>query len=227
MSILKKWDNLYKNQKHLSIWPWSDMVSLIMRYKNPLKKKIKVLELGCGAGANIPFFLNYKCDYYSIEGSSKIVKELKKKYKIYKKNIVHGDFTKEIPFKFKFDLIIDRGSTTHNTTNNILLTLDKVEDLLKHNGIFIGTDWFSTKFSEYNNGIKLNDKYTRTNFKKGRLKNTGIAHFSDLSHIKKLFKNFVFFSLEHKEQKKYLSADKDVYAAWNLVVKKKVKRFKK
>ena len=77
MPFSKNWNNLYKKNKHISVWPWSDLVSLIMKFKNTNKKSIKVLELGCGAGANIPFFYNYRCDYYAIEGSDVMVKKLK------------------------------------------------------------------------------------------------------------------------------------------------------
>ena len=37
----------------MSIWPWSDLVSYVMRYVPPNFAEFKVLELGCGAGANI------------------------------------------------------------------------------------------------------------------------------------------------------------------------------
>ena len=53
MSFSNEWENRYKAKTHLSIWPWSDLVSLVMRHK-PIKENFKVLELGCGAGANIP-----------------------------------------------------------------------------------------------------------------------------------------------------------------------------
>ena len=41
---------------------------------------MRVLELGCGPGANIPFFLSQGADYYAAEGSETIVVELQKKF---------------------------------------------------------------------------------------------------------------------------------------------------
>ena len=61
----------------------------MVRYCEPGKQALqagdnkgggRVLELGCGAGANIPFFLALGMDYYAIEGSPTIVKQLHKRY---------------------------------------------------------------------------------------------------------------------------------------------------
>ena len=43
----------YKEKLQMSIWPWSDLVTAVMRLRLPASTR--VLELGCGAGANIPF----------------------------------------------------------------------------------------------------------------------------------------------------------------------------
>ena len=52
-----EWDNLYTSNAHMSVWPWSDLVSYVMRYARPKDpSNCKVLELGVGAGANIEFF---------------------------------------------------------------------------------------------------------------------------------------------------------------------------
>ena len=56
-----------------------------------VKKKInnknsKLLELGFGAGANIPFFLKQKIKYYGVEGSKNIVNVVKKKIQKQKPN---------------------------------------------------------------------------------------------------------------------------------------------
>ena len=56
LGFSSEWDDQYSIGRLGSRWPWSDVVSYVMRYVRPQNKKIKVLELGCGAGANIPFF---------------------------------------------------------------------------------------------------------------------------------------------------------------------------
>jgi hypothetical protein len=44
----------YQANEHLSIWLRSDLVNLMMTYARPTGHEFRVLELGCGAGANIP-----------------------------------------------------------------------------------------------------------------------------------------------------------------------------
>lgn len=67
------WNKIYKRNEQISIWPWSDLVSIVMRHTKPTTNDFKVVELGCGAGANIPFFLSLGVEYYSIEASEIIV----------------------------------------------------------------------------------------------------------------------------------------------------------
>lgn len=108
MAFSQEWEERYQETTHMSVWPWSDLVSMVMRHARPDKPDYKVLELGCGAGANIPFFQWLGVDYYAVEGSSTIVKMLEEKFPWTREKIIMGDFTKEIPFTFGFDLIVDR-----------------------------------------------------------------------------------------------------------------------
>ena len=104
MGFDQDWENTYASGTHLSVWPWSDIVSLVNRHCKPLITKGggRVVELGCGAGANIPFFLALGMDYYAIEGSPTIVKQLHKRYADLADKIQIRDFTQKtyIPIRF-------------------------------------------------------------------------------------------------------------------------------
>jgi SAM-dependent methyltransferase len=114
---MKAWEEIYKANRHIVTWPWSDIVSDVMILKPT--KNLKVLEIGCGPGANIPFFLNIGVDYYTIDGSETAVKKVKSMFPSLENKVACGDFTKEIPFDVSFDLIIDRAALTHNDTESI------------------------------------------------------------------------------------------------------------
>ncbi len=122
MAFSNEWDSLYQRGEQNSVWPWSDLVSYVMRYSCPPvgEEPFRVVELGCGAGANIPFFISLGVEYFGIEGSSAVVDRLQKRYPAMQDRIITGDFTLKIPFDGEFDLIVDRSSLTHNTTADIV-----------------------------------------------------------------------------------------------------------
>ena len=218
MSFSNEWDERYQNNSHMSIWPWSELVSLVMRYK-PQKEIFKVLELGCGAGANIPLFLHLGADYYAIDGSAAIIAKLHMRYPKLQEKIILGDFTKDIPNE-KFDLIVDRASLTCNNEKDIINCLIKSHKQLTSGGKYIGVDWYSTKYSEYKKGDKAEDKWTRTNFIDGSFANTGRVHFSDKEHLLKLFKNYKMLYIVHKTLTDEMLESELKLASWNFVAKK-------
>ena len=217
MVFPKEWDRRYRQHSDMSVWPWSDVVSYVMRHVHS-QKKLCVLEIGCGAGANIPFLLSLGYKYYGIEGSPTIVAKLKKRFPSIKKNIVAGDFTSEIPFDKKFDLVIDRSSLTHNTTEGIKRCLDLIYEKMKDDAKYIGIDWFSTSHQDYSKGIRV-DKHTRTGYTTGQFANVGTVHFSNKSHLTKLFEKFEILALEHKTVVSEIPERKK-FAVWNFIVRK-------
>lgn len=219
MSFSKEWDETYKTEAHLSIWPWSDLVSYVMRYARPTRTDCRVLELGCGAGANIPFFKKIGVQYYAIEGSSSIVERLWERFPELKGNIVVGDFTEDIPFSEPFDLIVDRASLTHNSTEAIKNALKLVYGKLKADGKFIGIDWYSTKHSDYRLGDSV-DAFTRNNIREGQFTGVGNVHFSDREHLLDIFSDFKIEMMEHKIVQQEIPADNHIFASWNLLVRK-------
>ena len=216
----KEWDKRYKENTHMSIWPWSDLVSFVMS-NLPQKENFNVLELGCGAGANIPFFKSIGANYYAIEGSASIVENRHNKYPQFKDNIIVGDFTKDIP-NIEFDLIVDRASLTCNNEKAISKCLDHCNKQLAIGGKFVGIDWYSVKSSDYKEGkgTQVEDIWTRTNFTDGAFANTGRVHFSDKEHLVCLFKKFKMLEMYHKSLIKELPSDDWELATWNFLAEK-------
>ena len=213
-----EWNERYQENTHMSIWPWSTLVSFVMRYSNPNVAGFRVLELGCGAGANIPFFVNLGIDYYAVEGSESIVTRLHSKFPQLKNNIVCGDFTQTLP-EMEFHLIVDRGSLTCNDTSAIRRCLQMCHNRLKNDGMYIGIDWYSTDSDAYHQGEQAEDHYTRTNFTDGSLANTGRVHFSNKEHILDLFSDYEIFVLTHQTITEDMPVSSTL-AVWNFVAKK-------
>ncbi len=221
MSFSTEWEDRFKEGTQMSIWPWSDLITYVMRYAKPDKKDCKVLELGCGAGANIPFFRTLGIKYHGIDGSQTIIDLLKKKFPELKDKLKVGDFTKDIPFDDSFDLIVDRGALTHNSTHAIKQCLQLAYSKMLTNSKYIGIDWFSTIHSEFNKGEKIDDEYTKTGFKNGQFENLGKVHFSDKNHLLNLFSKFLIVNMEHKIYNTEIPNINHSKAYWNFVAVKK------
>ncbi len=223
MVFSDQWEKTYKHQKQLSVWPWSDLVALYFRYpKKMCGAPMDVLEIGFGAGANIPFFLSTGDRYFGIEGSQSIVEAVKTRFPEISSSLMCVDFSKTFGFDKQFDLIFDRASITHNHSNSINSCVKLIADRLKPGGIFIGVHWFSDQGSYVHLGIADGEKTTRRGFADGPYKDIDPVHFFSQEEIVGLFANeFELLFLEHISRKILTEEAPKDYTMWNVVVKKK------
>ena len=219
MNFSMEWEQHYREATHLSLWPWSDLISYVMRYARPQEPSCRVLEIGCGAGANIPFFQDLGVNYHGIDGSPSIVGKLRERFPALKDQIVAADFTLDIPFDGGFDLVVDRSSLTHNSTAAIVNCLGLIHAKLKPGGKFIGIDWFSTD-CDYQHGCEAGDTYTRDGFLRGEFVGFGRVHFSDKPHLQELFKNFKLSRMQHKTIQQEIPDAAWHFSTWNFVAEK-------
>lgn len=222
MTFSQEWEQRYQGAGAISLWPWSDLVRLFRRhFGSNFSKRIRVLELGCGSGANIPFFAAENVEYYAIEGSSAAVSELVLRNPSLAGKVKVGDFTLGIPFDIDFDAIIDRSSVTHNDTASIKKTLEYCYAKLQVNGIYIGIDWFSDDHSDLRYALPVEgDSFTFDSFAKGRLCDVGKVHVSSYTHLKSLFKRFELIWVEKKAIQQMIPDSELCQVTWNFVARK-------
>lgn len=220
MSFSAEWDARYSENTHLSVWPWSDLVSYFHRYAKPFNADTKVLEIGFGAGANIPFFRARGVDYSGIEGSQAIYSRVCESFPELKNKLYLGDFL-SFDFPEKYDVIVDRASMTHNSTSAIRKGLKHLSNSLISGGKYIGIDWFSTSHSDYPLGDVV-DEFTKFNIPEGQFVGVGNVHFSTREHILELFSEarFRVTRLEHKQSISEIPNAGHLFASWNLVAEK-------
>lgn len=220
MSFSAEWDARYSENTHLSVWPWSDLVSYFNRYAKPFSSQTKILEIGFGAGANIPFFKALGVDYSGIEGSQIIHSKVCESFPGLKDKLYFGDFCSH-ELRDVYDVIVDRSSMTCNSTLAIRNGLLHLANHLNVGGKYIGIDWFSTCHSDYPLGDAV-DEFTRNNIQEGQFVGVGNVHFSTKEHILELFSDagFRVTRLEHKQSNIEVPNAGHVFASWNLVAVK-------
>ena len=197
-NYIEDWNNNYLNRR-FNVYPFSDVVSFILRNFNVSKREdINILDLGCGGGNHIKFLLEEGFDYYGVDGSSESINLTKKLISSNKKNkkLFVAEFT-NLPFKNDFlDCIIDRQSIGHNTKINIKKIIEEVHRTLKKGGR-IHSHVFGTMDSGFSFGENSgdNDFY---NFSGGHFKNSHMVHAFSYQEIQEFFKSFSNIKVEKK-----------------------------
>ncbi len=119
-------------------------------YKKNYKKKgeIKILEVGCGSGANLKMLLNEGFNAFGLDISEKSIELLKYSFKKKKnKPILSVGNMKKLPYdKYFFDCIIDVFSSTHLNSKEGLIFISEISRCLKKNGLYFS--YFPSKKSD-------------------------------------------------------------------------------
>lgn len=214
-----EWEIRYKAGTHRSIWPWSDLVRLCERYVRPrlrLPAEPLVLEIGCGFGANIPYLLTLG-QYFGIDGSSTVLDDNLVRFPELKGRLKTVDFTHDLGFQSKFDVICDRASITHNSDKQIRNCIGLVRDSLNVGGLFVGVVWFSKAHSDYLKPVVRVDDHTITGFTQGQFDGVGLVHFTDEQNIRDIFVDFDIIYLEHRVSNVIIPGNGSLNAFYNLV----------
>jgi SAM-dependent methyltransferase len=209
-----KWDQIYVKKIHHSVWPWNEVISTVK--KNYKDKNKNILELGCGFGANIPFFLSEKYKYYGLDFSKIAIERLKKKYPILKQKLILADITKHnfFNFKKKFGIVLDRGTLTHLKDKEIVELFKKLKKITNKNSLII----CCSLYSEDTDRVIKKDKI-QNYFSIGPFKDLGYINFFNERKLKKIFKDWLIINMEKVTKNNLLNKTHISY--WNITLKRK------
>lgn len=187
------WEEMH-SQREWGKYPATDLIENVMRrFKFSDKSNVRVLDLGCGAGANLGFFVAEGFDVYGVDGSPSAIKLARKRMKNLSntynlENISVGDFS-ELSYESNyFDLVVDYFSLYANTSEDILRTQREVERVLKKGGSFFSRSW-AVGCEGFDSGDML-ELNTSINPSSGPCENMGVSHFFSKDEIDSFSKRY-------------------------------------
>ena len=209
------WEKFYEEGGEYTMmqYPFGVVIEFIRTYLNSNRtkynepKNIKVLELGCGSGANIRYAAKLGLDVYGTDISTTAIEYAKSKFKeegleIDNNHLLACSFD-EISFENNyFDMIIDRGALIYADKDMYIQTIDNIHKMLKTGGMLL-----LTPRSEVDTPtIKLiNDEYgfdARENMYKEKYHVENTLSLKDI--VKILNNRFEFLKLRRNDRVDYM-----------------------
>ena len=218
------WDKIFK-ENEWGKYPDMSIVRFISKkfYNKKKRKKISILEVGCGTGANLSFFAKEGFNTYGVDGSKIAIKIATKKLKKdnLKADLIVSDI-KKLPYRSGvFDCVVDCECLYSNSFSETILILKEINRVLKKKGFFLSKTFAQGTYGD-GNGIKLsNEKNTYVSISKGAFrKGYGIIRISTLKDIKNLYrKSFTIENIEYVHRS--IKGMKKVIKEWVISMKKK------
>lgn len=184
--------DIYAKGKQVNRWPYTEVVSKVIRETGTTeRKKLKVLETGCGAGNNIWFLAAEGYEAYGIDYSSSAIDYAAKRLKEegLQAELEVGDIS-NLPWPDDyFDIVIDRGAITQNNYEQVKLILAENFRVLKPGGVIMCFTLFSINSPDRVHGREVSYN-TYDHFTAGCFKNVGLTSFFTRNDLEQLFHQF-------------------------------------
>ena len=185
----KVWEQIHTD-KAWGKYPNEDVVRFMARnFYHFDRTNVKVLDLGCGGGANSFFLAKEGFDTYAIDGSSIAIEKTRKYMQENGLSITccKGDFI-SLPYESEFfDAVIDSGAIIcGGTTSNIKIVVNECYRVLKPEGKILSTGLFTMKCTGAGTGEKVGVNTFRNEIE-GSLRNTGTVHYFTKEEINDIY----------------------------------------
>lgn len=193
----KVWERVFESQEW-GKYPNEELIRFIARnfYKAKDRKIIKILEVGCGPGANLWYLAREGFCVYGIDGSITAIKkaknQLNSEVKDWSGDLRVGDII-TVPFDEQFfDAVVDVECLCCNSIEDLGKILSEIKRTLKPKGMF-----FSLTFAKgcWGDGTGKKVGYNAYYVTEGPMKGKCFTRFTSKEDIKECYgKNFEIIS---------------------------------
>lgn len=189
VSFDKKWEEIHSTNAW-GTYPSENVIRFIARnYYKKERNNIRILDYGCGAGANTWYLSKEGFGVWAFDGSRSAVEKTRNKIKEFQLegNNVHIEIMDGASLNYSdlfFDCVIDNGTICANTSVNIAAMYQETYRVLKAGGKL-----FSTSFSINTTGYGLGEEVEHSTFKnisKGPFSGGWIHHFYTKLELEKI-----------------------------------------
>lgn len=207
MNKKEKWDKVFL-ERSWGRFPSEDVIRFLVR-ASPDKDEVKVLEVGCGRGANLIAAAKFGYHITGIDISEVVIQQaielLDSEVPGWKGEFLVGDFC-ELDLESEYDLIIDCEAVTHNSFEDSVAVYERCRNWLNDEGaLFVRT------FSAGSWGDKTGEALGRGQYlvSEGPAKGLFPVRFTAEEDFPELFAGFDMERLEtietsHENRTKYV-----------------------
>jgi ubiquinone/menaquinone biosynthesis C-methylase UbiE len=194
ISVVDWEKDIYAKGQQLNHWPYNEVVSDVIRLtKGKDKKKLKILEIGCGTCNNLWFAAELGLQVYGLDISETAIQYGKSRLEhlgFTKCDLRVGDITDLDWEDNYFDIVLDRGALTQNNYERISKSLAEVRRILrKDDGIMLSYTLFGLNTTAIKFAKEVS-KNTYDYFTESKFKNVGLTSFFGKNDIEQLFSEF-------------------------------------
>jgi ubiquinone/menaquinone biosynthesis C-methylase UbiE len=215
------WEEKYA-AGHVVNYPWDVVVSFVFRNapRDKPRHDIRILELGCGTGANLWFAAREGFQVAGVDGSSSAIRKAQERFQLDGLNgdLRVADFT-HLPFDDNsFNLVIDRGSLVCVGFETGKKAIHEVYRVLGEKGRFFFNP-YSDRHSSYSSGEVGSDGLV-SDISSGTMVGVGQLCFYGRQQVIAALCNFKLLSLQHMEYAEMLEPEWMVHAEWRAIAEK-------
>jgi len=219
------WDPVWEEVFSQQAWgkyPGEDLIRFVARnfYNAKSRIDLKILEVGCGPGANLWYMAKEGFQVYGIDGSATAIKQaqsrLDSELPNWKGQLVIGDIS-TLPFPNEyFDGVIDNGAVTCNSFENSSLIYSEMARVIKKQGKL-----YSRTIAKGSWGDETGEQvgYDTYIVDEGPLLGKGLIRFLRYDDIEDLVKGFSLHEIQLLSRE-YMDVNKSV-KEWVIIGQKK------